>query len=203
MSAAPRLILASTSRYRRQLLDRFGLPYTVEKPEVDETTHAGEAPAAMSERLARAKAAAISIRYPDAWVIGSDQVCERDGIAIGKSGDHATATAQLAMASGKTLRFHTAVCLQRGPIQPDSIQPNSIQRMHRDCTQVVFRTLDAAEIERYLRAEEPYDCAGSFKCEGLGISLFECIVSEDPTALIGLPLIALAKMLRAAGFHLP
>ena len=213
MSAAPRLILASTSRYRRQLLDRFGLHYTVEKPEVDETAHVGEAPATISERLAREKAAAISIRYPDAWVIGSDQVCERDGIAIGKSGDHATATAQLAMASGKTLYFHTAVCLQRCPIQPNSmqsnsiqsnpIQPNSIQHMHRDCTQVVFRTLDAAEIERYLRAEKPYDCAGSFKCEGLGISLFERIISEDPTALIGLPLIALAKMLRAAGFHLP
>ena len=208
MSAVPQLILASTSRYRRQLLDRLGLRYTVEKPGVDETAHAGEAPAAMSERLARAKAAAISMRYPDAWVIGSDQVCERDGIAIGKSGDHATATAQLAMASGKTLRFHTAVCLQRGQIQPDSIppdsiQPNSIQYMHRDCTEVVFRTLDAAEIERYLCAEQPYDCAGSFKCEGLGITLFERIVNEDPTALIGLPLIALARMLRAAGFHLP
>ena len=203
MSAVPQLILASTSRYRRQLLDRLGLRYTVEKPGVDETAHAGEAPAAMSERLARAKAAAISMRYPDAWVIGSDQVCERDGIAIGKSGDHATATAQLTMASGKTLRFHTAVCLQRGPIQPNSIQPNSIQHVHRDCTEVAFRTLDAAEIERYLRAEQPYDCAGSFKCEGLGISLFERIVNEDPTALIGLPLIALAKMLRAAGFHLP
>ena len=198
MSAAPELILASTSRYRRQLLDRVSLPYTVEKPDVDETPHADESPAAMSERLARAKAAAISMRYPDAWVIGSDQVCERDGIAIGKSGDHATATAQLTMASGKTLRFHTAVCLQRGPIQPCSIQ-----HMHRDCTQVVFRTLDAAEIERYLRAEEPYDCAGSFKCEGLGITLFERIVSEDPTALIGLPLIALTRMLRAAGFQLP
>ena len=198
MSAAPELILASTSRYRRQLLDRVSLPYTVEKPDVDETPHADESPAAMSERLARAKAAAISMRYPDAWVIGSDQVCERDGIAIGKSGDHASATAQLTMASGKTLRFHTAVCLQRGPIQP-----SSIQHMHRDCTQVVFRTLDAAEIERYLRAEEPYDCAGSFKCEGLGITLFERIVSEDPTALIGLPLIALTRMLRAAGFQLP
>ena len=193
MSATPRLILASSSRYRRQLLDRLGLVYTVEKPDVDETTHPGESPAALSERLACAKSAAISRRHPDAWVIGSDQVCERDGSAIGKSGDHATATAQLAAASSQTLRFHTAVCLQHG----------AVQRMHRDCTQVAFRALDAVEIERYLRAEQPYDCAGSFKCEGLGIALFERIASEDPTALIGLPLIALARMLRAAGFALP
>jgi septum formation protein len=197
VSDASRLILASTSPYRRQLLDRLGLAYTVEKPEVDEFAHAGESPAAMSERLARAKAAAVSMRHPDAWVIGSDQVCEREGLAIGKSGDHATAVEQLTAASGKAVRFHTAVCLQRGPIQS-----GAIQHMHRDCTEVVFRALDAAEIERYLRAEQPYDCAGSFKCEGLGISLFERIDSEDPTALIGLPLIALARMLRAAGFQL-
>ena len=203
MSDASRLILASASPYRRQLLDRLGLAYMVEKPEVDETAHAGESPAAMSERLACAKAAVVSIRHPDAWVIGSDQVCERDGLAIGKSGDHTTAVAQLTAASGKAVRFHTAVCLQRGPIQPSPIQPSSNQHMHRDCTEVVFRALDAAEIERYLRAEQPYDCAGSFKCEGLGISLFERIASEDPTALIGLPLIALARMLRAAGFQLP
>jgi septum formation protein len=193
VSHATRLILASTSPYRRQLLDRLGLAYTVEKPDADETAHTGESPAAMSERLARAKAAAVSMHHADAWVIGSDQVCERDGIAIGKSGDHATAVAQLTAASGKTVRFHTAVCLQRG----------TIQHMHRDCTQVVFRALGAVEIERYLRTEQPYDCAGSFKCEGLGISLFERIDTEDPTALIGLPLIALARMLRAAGFQLP
>jgi septum formation protein len=193
VSDASRLILASTSPYRRQLLDRLGLDYTVEKPEVNETALAGESPATMSERLALAKAADVSRRHPDAWVIGSDQVCERDGIAIGKSGDHATAVDQLTSASGKTLRFHTSVCLQRG----------SVQHLHRDCTEVAFRVLDAAEIERYLRTEQPYDCAGSFKCEGLGISLFERIASEDPTALIGLPLIALARMLRKAGFRLP
>ncbi len=193
MSDASRLILASASPYRRQLLDRLGLAYTVEKPEVDESWRAGESPVAMSERLARAEAAAVSMRHPDAWVIGSDQVCERDGLAIGKSGDHAAAVDQLTSASGKTLRFHTSVCLQRG----------TVRHAHRDCTEVVFRALDDSEIDRYLRAEQPYDCAGSFKCEGLGISLFERIASEDPTALIGLPLIALARMLRAAGFQLP
>ncbi len=189
----PALILASTSPYRRQLLDRLCLPYTVEKPEVDETPQRNEPPAALAERLARAKAAAISLRHPDAWVIGSDQVCERDGIAVGKSASHAIASAQLAAASGKTVRFHTAVCLQR----------DGIQHAHRDLTEVAFRPLDAAQIERYLRAEQPYDCAGSFKCEGLGIVLFERIHSEDPTALIGLPLIALARMLRSAGYRLP
>ena len=189
----PVLILASTSLYRRQLLDRLGLPYTVETPDVDETPHSDESPAALSERLARAKATAISLRHPDAWVIGSDQVCERDGIAVGKSADHAIATTQLVAASGKAVRFHTAVCLQRG----------GIQHAHRDLTEVVFRVLDAAQIERYLRAEQPYDCAGSFKCEGLGIVLFERIDNQDPTALIGLPLIALARMLRSAGYRLP
>jgi septum formation protein len=188
-----RLILASTSRYRRELLERLGLAFTVEKPGVDEAAQPGESPAALSERLARAKAAAISIRHPDAWVIGSDQVCERDGIAIGKSGDHAAALVQLAAASGRTLRFHTAICLQR----------DGKQHVHRDLTDVVFRTLDAAEIERYLRIEQPYDCAGSFKCEGLGIALFERIHSEDPAALIGRPLIALARLLRTVGYRLP
>jgi septum formation protein len=188
-----RLILASTSRYRRELLERLGLAFTVEKPGVDEAAQPGESPAALSERLARAKAAAISIRHPDAWVIGSDQVCERDGIAIGKSGDHAAALVQLAAASGRTLRFHTAICLQR----------DGQQHVYRDLTDVVFRTLDAAEIERYLRIEQPYDCAGSFKCEGLGIALFERIHSEDPAALIGLPLIALARLLRTVGYRLP
>lgn len=189
----PQLILASTSPYRRQLLERLGLPFSIERPEVDETAQTGEAPSAMSERLARAKAATVAKHHPGAWVIGSDQVCERDGAAIGKSGDLLTAAAQLAAASGQTLRFHTAICLQR----------DGIQHTHRDLTSVVFRALDAAEIERYLRIEQPYDCAGSFKCEGLGIALFERINSEDPTGLIGLPLIALARLLRAAGFQLP
>jgi len=193
VSDTPRLILASTSPYRRQLLDRLGLAYTVEKPEVDEAARAGESPAALSERLAYAKAAAVSARHPDAWVIGSDQVCDRDDVAIGKSGNHAAAVAQLMAASGKTLRFHTSVCLSR----------DTAWSVHRDVTEVAFRALDASEIERYLRSEAAYDCAGSFKCEGLGIALFERIESEDPTALIGLPLIALARMLRNAGFPLP
>ncbi len=193
MTDTPLLILASTSIYRRQLLDRLGLAYTVEKPDIDEVALPGESPAALAERLARAKAAAVSARHPHAWVIGSDQVCERDGTAIGKSGEHTAAVAQLAAASGRTLRFHTAVCLLRGAAHSG----------HHDLTEVAFRTLDASEIERYLRAERPYDCAGSFKCEGLGIALFERIASEDPTALIGLPLIALARMLRHAGFSIP
>lgn len=195
MSVPPRLILASTSLYRRQLLDRFGLPYAVVAPGIDESALPGEAPAALSARLAQTKAAAVARLHPDAWVIGSDQVAERDGEAIGKPGDAARAAAQLRAASGRVLRFHTAVCLHR--------LESGDAFAHRDVTDVVFRTLDADCIARYLRAETPYDCAGSFKSEGLGIVLFESIRSEDPTALVGLPLIALARMLRTAGFALP
>ena len=152
-------------------------------------------PDSLSERLARAKADAVAALHPDAWVIGSDQVAERDGMTLGKPGDHAKAVAQLRAASGRTLRFHTAVCLR--------CVATDVALIHRDATQVVFRALDDASIERYLRAERPYDCAGSFKSEGLGIALFESIRSDDPTALIGLPLIALARMLREAGFSIP
>ena len=190
-----RLILASTSIYRRQLLDRFALPYEVVAPKVDESPRAGEAPAALAERLARAKADAVAALHPDAWVIGSDQVAECDGVAIGKPGGHARAVEQLRAASGRVLRFHTAICLRH--------RASDAAHAHRDVTEVAFRTLDEATIERYLLAEKPYDCAGSFKSEGLGIALFAAIRSEDPTALIGLPLIALARMLRAAGFDLP
>ncbi|MEO5596283.1 MAG: Maf family nucleotide pyrophosphatase [Lysobacteraceae bacterium] len=186
-------MLASTSSYRRQLLDRLRVPYRVAKPDVDEQPLPAETPDALSERLAQAKATAVQAAFPDAWIIGSDQVCERDGKSIGKSGDMATAMAQLRSASGRKLRFHTAVCVLHG----------EQHQLHRDCTDVQFRKLDDHEIERYLQAEKPFDCAGSFKCEGLGISLFESIRSDDPTALIGLPLIALARMLRAAGFMVP
>ncbi len=192
---APILILASTSIYRRQLLDRLGLAYTVEAPGVDETRLPGESPADLSTRLARAKAVAVARRHPRAWVIGSDQVAEREGEALGKPGDHARATAQLLAASGRPVRFHTAVCLWRG--EPEA------SMAHRDLTEVRFRDLDAATVERYLLAERPYDCAGSFKSEGLGIALFDAIRSEDPTALVGLPMIALSRMLRDAGFALP
>jgi len=190
-----RLILASTSTYRRQLLDRLRLPYSVVSPATDESRLPDEAPGAMSERLARAKADAVAVLHPDAWVIGSDQVAERDGIALGKPGDHANAVAQLRAASGRTLRFHTSACLRR--------ISTSVALIHRDVTEVAFRTLDDDGIERYLSAERPYDCAGSFKSEGLGIALFESMRSDDPTALIGLPLIALARMLRETGFSIP
>ena len=195
MAIQPQLLLASTSIYRRQLLDRLGLPYAVVAPAVDETQLHGELPPALAERLARAKADAVAALHPQAVVIGSDQVAERDGIALGKPGDHANAVAQLRAASGRSLLFHTAVCVR--------CIATGIALLHRDVTEVVFRKLDEDSIERYLRAEQPYDCAGSFKSEGLGIALFESIRNEDPSALIGLPMIALARMLRAAGFRVP
>lgn len=189
------LVLASTSRYRRELLGRLGLPFSVERPEVDEAAQAGEAPAALAARLAEAKARAVAARHPDAWVIGSDQVAEREGRAIGKPGDRAGALAQLAAASGGSQRFHTAFCLLR--------LADGGRFAGQDLTVVRFRPLAADEIARYVDAEQPFDCAGSFKCEGLGISLFEAIETRDPTALVGLPLIALSAALRAAGFTLP
>lgn len=189
------LILASTSPYRRQLLARLGLRFDTARPEVDEMPLAGESPMALAQRLASAKAVAVADRFRDAWVIGSDQVAELNGQALGKPGDFERAADQLAAASGHRVHFHTAVSLFR----------HSDRRTFRFCdlTVVQFRTLGAAEIERYLHAEQPYDCAGSFKSEGLGISLFESIESHDPTALVGLPLISLAKALRQAGFTLP
>jgi len=191
----PALVLASTSVYRRQLLDRLGLPYGVEAPGVDETRRDGEWPAGRSERLAGEQAREVAQRHPLAWVIGSDQVAEREGLALGKPGDHERAVEQLRAASGKTVRFHTSLTLCQAA--------SGTAFSHRDVTEVRFRALDETMIERYLRRERPYDCAGSFKSEGLGIVLFESIRSEDPTALIGLPMIALAKALRVAGFELP
>jgi len=190
-----KLILASTSTYRRELLDRFSLPYSVESPGTDEVPLAKEEPRSLAERLACAKAEAVALRYPDAWVIGSDQVAERDGTTLGKPGNHATAIEQLRAASGRNLLFHTAVCVR-------CIATN-VALLHCDLTEVVFRVLDSDSIERYLLVERPYDCAGSFKSEGLGITLFDSIRSDDPTALIGLPLIALARILRETGLRLP
>ena len=189
------LILASTSVYRRQLVDRLGLPYTVVSPATDESPLLDEAPAALAGRLARAKADVVASLHPQSWVIGSDQVAERDGETVGKPGNHAGARRQLRAASGRSLRFHTAVCLR--------CVASGLASLHCDLTEVKFRAIGDDEIERYLHAELPYDCAGSFKSEGLGIALFESIRSEDPTALIGLPLLALAGMLREAGFPLP
>ncbi|MCC4601453.1 Maf family protein [Xanthomonas melonis] len=189
----PRLILASTSVYRRELLGRLRLDFATARPEVDEQPQPGEAPDALASRLATEKAAAIATQAPDAWVIGSDQVADLDGRALGKPGTLDQARAQLSAMSGRTVRFHTAVSL----VGPD-------RRLHAlDMTEVQLRPLTAVEIERYLAAEPALDCAGSFKCEGLGISLFDAIRSNDPTALVGLPLIALARLLRQAGFQLP
>ena len=195
-SPAPRpLVLGSTSVYRRELLQRLRLPFTVAAPAVDETPLPGEPPAQLAQRLALAKAHAVATLHPGAVVIGSDQVADLAGQPLGKPGDHARATAQLQRMRGHTVVFHTAVavvCHANGFVQTD-LAP----------VRVRFRELSDAEIERYLRAEQPYDCAGSAKSEGLGISLLEAIDSDDPTALIGLPLIRTCRLLRAAGLVLP
>lgn len=190
-----RLILASTSPHRRELLARLRLPFETMRPEVDETPRPGESPAALVERLAHAKAAAIAGREPDAWVIGSDQVAELDGRPLGKPGGRDAAIAQLAAMSGRAIVFRTAVALVRHGDERDCAAIDS--------TTVRFRTLAHEEIARYVDAEQPFDCAGSFKSEGLGIALFAAIESRDPTALVGLPLIATANLLREAGFALP
>ena len=189
------LVLGSTSRYRRELLQRLRLPFEVLAPDVDETPLPGEAPAALAQRLALAKARAVAAQRPDAIVIGSDQVADLAGEPLGKPGDHERAVAQLRRMSGKTVLFQTAlavVCQEAG-----------FEASELAVVRVVFRELDDATIERYLRAEEPYDCAGSAKSEGLGIALLERIVNDDPTALIGLPLIHTARLLRQAGLQLP
>ena len=187
----PRLILASTSRYRRELLARLRLAFEVVAPGVDEAALHGEAPAALALRLSQAKAAAVALLHPAAIVIGSDQVCELDGQAIGKPGTHERAVQQLRQLSGRRAVFHTAVCVLRR---------DAGYAAHAAAPVVVhFRRLRAEEIEHYLRTEQPYDCAGSAKCETLGIALLEAIESDDPTALVGLPLIRTARMLREAG----
>lgn len=188
------LILASTSRYRRELLERLQLPFTTERPDVDETPLPGEAPAALASRLAVAKAREVARLHPGAWVLGSDQVAGFDGHALGKPGSRDAAIAQLQSMSGSSVQFLTAVALCRG----DALAGEAL-----DTTTVTFRCLRRAEIERYVDAEQPLDCAGSFKSEGLGIALFDAIETRDPTALIGLPLIATARLLRDAGFVLP
>jgi septum formation protein len=190
-STAPRLVLGSTSVYRRELLSRLRLPFTVEPPQVDETPQPGEAPAALARRLAAAKAAAVAQRHPDAVVIGSDQVADLDGEPLGKPGNHANALAQLRRMRGKVVVFQTALTVMR---QSTGFAVHDLAPVR-----VRFRQLADAEIEAYLRAEQPYDCAGSAKSEGLGIALLEAIDSDDPTALVGLPLIRTCRMLRAAG----
>lgn len=190
MSPPDRLILASTSAYRRQLLGRIVPQFTVDSPAVDEAPLPGEPPGQTASRLARAKARAVASRQPGAIVIGSDQVAELDGRRLGKPGDAATARVQLQAASGRTVDFHTAVCV---------IDAAGTLHEAIDLTRVRFRFLGAADIERYVDREKPFDCAGAFKAEALGIALFEAIESSDPTALIGLPLIATCRLLRDAG----
>lgn len=189
------LVLGSTSRYRRELLSRLGLPFDVVSPEVDETPLPGETPQALACRLALAKAHAVSALHPCAVVIGSDQVADLHGEPMGKPGTHARATAQLQRMRGQTVIFQTAVavvCKESG-FEQTALAP----------VEVVFRDLSDAEIERYLLAEQPYDCAGSAKSEGLGIALLTSIRNDDPTALVGLPLIRTCQMLRAAGIPTP
>lgn len=191
----PRLTLASTSRYRRELLERLRLPFDVARPEVDETALPGESPLALATRLAEAKAQAVAQALgDDGWALGSDQVADLGGKALGKPGGRDAAIAQLRAMSGGVVHFHTALCLAHA----DGRALAAI-----DLTEVRFRALTDAEIERYVDAEQPFDCAGSFKSEGLGITLFESIDNRDPTALIGLPLIATCALLRQAGFPLP
>ena len=185
----PRIVLASTSRYRRELLARLGLPFAAEAPNVAETELAGEMPGAMAARLALAKAR--SIRSPHALVIGSDQVAALDGRILRKPGAEDVAVGQLLDCQGRTVVFYTAVAV----VATDSGRVAE----HVDRTEVRFRRLERAALERYVRLEQPLDCAGSFKSEGLGVVLFEEIVSRDPTALIGLPLIAVAQALRSLG----
>ncbi len=192
-SKNPSLILASTSVYRRELLTRLRIPFEVISPKVDETPFTGESTLDLAMRLAHAKAEAVAKQFPEAWVIGSDQVADLCGAAIGKPGNFERAMAQLQLMRGQTVIFHAALCLMKGDTQTTLSVP----------TEVRFRKLPDTVLENYLLAEEPYDCAGSAKSEGLGISLLESIKSDDPTALIGLPLIALTGLLRDAGFAIP
>ena len=188
-----KLILASTSVYRRELLERLGIAFEVISPKVDETPLPNESTVDLALRLAKAKAAAVAKDHPQAWVIGSDQVADLCGAAIGKPGNFERAMAQLQLMRGATVTFQTALCLMRGDIETTVNIP----------TEVTFRKLSDDILEAYLHTEKPYDCAGSAKSEGLGISLLEAIKSDDPTALIGLPLIALSGLLRDAGFAIP
>jgi len=188
------LILGSTSRYRKELLSRLQIPFETAAPDVDETPHINESPKDLALRLALAKARAVALKNPEAIVIGSDQVADLEGAPLGKPGNHTNATLQLQRMRGKTVIFQTAlsvVCIATGYQRTDLAE-----------VKVKFRDLSDAEIESYLRAEEPYDCAGSAKSEGLGIVLLDAIENDDPTALIGLPLIRACQMLREAGVKL-
>lgn len=193
LKAQPPLLLASSSHYRAELLARLRLPFAAEAPDIDETPRVGESAEALVARLAQAKAAALRARHPQAWIIGSDQAAVIDTDIIGKPGSREGAIRQLTAASGRDVRFLTAVSLST---------PAGVHGA-LDVTTVRFRTLDRETIERYVDIEPAWDCAGSFKCEGYGITLFEAVDSCDPTALIGLPLISLCRLLREADYPLP
>jgi septum formation protein len=190
-----RLVLASSSAYRKELLSRLQLPFDVAVPDIDERPLPGEAPSATALRLAREKAAAVAAKLPGSIVIGSDQVATLDGEQIGKPGNHANALAQLQKMRGREVIFHTALCVWDGR----DAHPDSAAQLADIQTRVTFRDLPDAELDAYLRIEQPYDCAGSAKNEALGIAILERIDSTDPTALTGLPLIALTGMLRNLG----
>lgn len=194
-SLPARLILASSSKYRKLQLQRFGISFDCESPEIDETALNNESPHELVGRLALKKAEAVSRQHPQSVVIGSDQIALFDGQIIGKPGNHQAALKQLKSFSGQVVEFLTAVSVL--------CRESGFSEQYTDCTRVCFRSLQDEEIERYLQQEKPYDCAGAFKAESLGIVLFDRIISEDPTALIGLPLIRTAAMLRSAGLPLP
>ena len=190
-----RLVLASSSAYRKELLSRLQLPFEVAVPDIDESPLPGETPSATAVRLAREKAAAVAAKLPGSIVIGSDQVATLDEQQIGKPGNHANALAQLQKMRGREVIFHTALCVWDGRAE----HPDSAAQLANILTRVTFRDLPDAELDAYLRIEQPYDCAGSAKNEALGIAILERIDSTDPTALTGLPLIALTGMLRNLG----
>lgn len=185
------IILASTSAYRQQLLARLQLPFRCIAPLTDESRLRDEAPATMSARLALAKAQSVAATHPQALVIGSDQVASIDDKVMGKPGDHQNAHRQLSASAGREVNFHTAVALV--------CHSTNFERFHVELSRAHFRRLGERAIDNYLRREQPYDCAGSFKCEGLGIALFERLEGRDPTSLEGLPLIALTRLLAEAG----
>jgi septum formation protein len=194
LASQPRLILASSSKYRKELLSRLQIPFDVLVPDIDETAHPGETPEATAMRLAREKAMAVALIAPGALIIGSDQVATLAGEQIGKPGNHENALLQLQKMRGQRVIFHTALCLWDGR----NSQPAEAAQLENIQTFVTFRNLPDAELDAYLRIEQPFDCAGSAKNEGLGIAILEKIESTDPTALTGLPLIALTGMLRRA-----
>ena len=193
-AAVRRIVLGSSSPYRRELLSRLRVPFDVDFPEVDETPRPGETPRDIAWRLAVEKARAVTRKHPDAVVIGSDQVADLDGEPLGKPGTHERAVEQLWRMSGKVVVFHTAVAV--------ACAATGFEQVDLAPVRVTFRTLCAGEIENYLRAEQPYDCAGSARSEGLGIAILDAIESDDPSALVGLPLIRTCRLLRAAGVRL-